>query len=82
MTGRELIVYILTNGLEDEPVFNNGTFIGFKSIGKFAEEQEIGVAAVKTLVQMDLIDSVRVGDSIFIPVTAKHNIKKEGRKND
>ena len=29
MTGRELIVYILENGLENEPIFKNGKPIGF-----------------------------------------------------
>ena len=29
MTGRELILYILSNGLENEPVFKDGKFIGF-----------------------------------------------------
>lgn len=29
MTGRDLILYILMNNLEDEPVFEEGKFIGF-----------------------------------------------------
>ena len=29
MTGRELILYILQNGLENEEVFKDGIFVGF-----------------------------------------------------
>ena len=29
MTGKELILYILQNNLENEQVFRNGIFIGF-----------------------------------------------------
>ena len=36
MTGRDLIIYILENGLEDEPVFKDGKFIGFITTGEAA----------------------------------------------
>ena len=47
MTGRELIMYILENHLEDEPVFQNGTFVGYVSDVKFAEMLGVGVATVR-----------------------------------
>ena len=45
MTGRELIMYILENHLEDEPVFQNGTFVGYVSDVKFAEILGVGVGS-------------------------------------
>ena len=32
MTGRDLIMYILNNSLEDEPVYDDGRVLGFISI--------------------------------------------------
>ena len=29
MTGRDLIMYILSNGLENEPIYENGKILGF-----------------------------------------------------
>ena len=40
MTGRELILYILENGLENEPVIKNGTFVGFMTVTQAAEKME------------------------------------------
>ena len=61
MTGRELIMYILENHLEDEPVFQNGTFIGYVSDTKFAEMLGVGVATVHTWILLG-----RVKDAIMI----------------
>jgi hypothetical protein len=44
MTGRDLIVYILQNNLENEPVFKDGKFIGFMTEGEAAEKFDVGVA--------------------------------------
>lgn len=68
MTARELIMYILENHLEDEPVFKNGTFIGFMSEADFAKELGFGVATVQTLFDLKMISGVRVGDKLYIPV--------------
>ena len=34
MTGRDLILYILTNKLEDEPILKDGKFIDFINIAE------------------------------------------------
>lgn len=68
MTARELIMYILENHLEDEPVFSNGTFIGFMTEANFAKEQGFGIATVRTLFDLKMISGVKIGDEIYIPV--------------
>ena len=50
MTGRDLIVYILSNGLENNPVFKDGKFIGFISAGEAAAKLNVGVATICALV--------------------------------
>lgn len=56
MTGRELILYILSNNLEDEPVFKDGKFIGTMTITEAAVQSGIGAATVLTHVALENID--------------------------
>lgn len=78
MTGRELIVYILKNHLEDEPVFQNGTFIGYVTDVKFAEMLGVGVATVRAWIMMGRIkDAIMIGDTMFIPTIHVNTLKSE-----
>lgn len=74
MTGRELIIYILENGLEDEPVFKDGKFIGFITTGEAAVQCNVGIATIHALIKEKLIDGVYVNEGLYIP----GNFKKRG----
>lgn len=67
MTGRELIVYILENHLEDEPVFKDGTFVGFISEREFANKMNVGPNTVRAWVELHIADGVYIGDNLYIP---------------
>lgn len=71
MTGRELIKYILDNRLEDEPVFKNGTFVGFMTVTQAAEKMDVGIATIFAWNTMGKLDGVLLRGGIYIPVTAK-----------
>lgn len=71
MTGRELILYILENGLEDEPVFKNGTFVGFMTVTQAAEKMDVGLATIFAWHTMGKVDGVLLRGGIYIPVNAK-----------
>lgn len=78
MTGRELIMYILENHLEDEPVFQNGTFVGYVSDVKFAEMLGVGVATVHAWIMMGHIkDTIMIGDVMFVPTIYINTLKSE-----
>ena len=78
MTGRELIMYILENHLEDEPVFQNGTFVGYVSDVKFAEMLGVGVATVRAWIMMGHIkDAIMIGDGMFVPAIYINTLKSE-----
>lgn len=78
MTGRELIMYILENHLEDEPVFRNGTFVGYVSDVKFAEMLGVGVATVRAWIMMGRIkDTIMIGDAMFISTFYINTLKSE-----
>jgi hypothetical protein len=73
MTGRELILYILSNGLEDDQVFKDGTFVGFYTPAEFAAKCHVGVATVNTWAHRGDIETVKfsseIGNSYLIPRT-------------
>lgn len=71
MTGRELILYILANGLEDEPVYKDGKLLGFVTSGEAASKMDVGVATICAWIHQGLLDCVVIGNSIYIPAGFK-----------
>lgn len=71
MTGREFIIYILEHGLEDEPIFQDGKFIGFLTVSEFAAQMGVGVATVGVWIAQGRLNYVRVGGMIYIPGDAE-----------
>ena len=69
MTGRELIVYILENGLEDEDVFKKGNFVGFVSDGEACEMLNSGLSTIHCLAKVGEIDHIYIKNAGYIPVT-------------
>ena len=67
MTGRDLIVYISQNHLEDEPIFKNGTFIGFMTVEEAAAQCDVGAATIYAWAYLGKIPYVKIGVHIFIP---------------
>lgn len=67
MTGRELILYILQNNLENEDVFQDGKFIALKTLGEVAEECGVGKETVHTWAKLNMIPSAFIGKTLYIP---------------
>lgn len=65
MTGRELIIYILQNNLENEEVVKNGCFIGFISEEEVAVKFEVGVNVVRAWYMMGYIKGTMIGDKLY-----------------
>lgn len=76
MTGRDLIIYILSNGLEDEPCFKDGKILGFMSESEAAVKFSVGVDTIKTWYQLGLLDGVKIGETIYVPINAKPGVPK------
>lgn len=70
MTGKELIIYILTNDLEDKFIFEDGILIGFMSEEKAAERFDVGVSTIRVWVNEGLLKGIRINDKILIPENA------------
>lgn len=68
MTGRELIVYILTNRLEDEPIIQDGRLVGFMTVEEYAAKMGMGVMTVRAMILLETLSHVTIGDTVYIPV--------------
>ena len=66
MTGRELIIYILENNLEDEEIFKDGKPIGFMTDAEAAVKLQTGVRTIQVMYEMGKLNGVKIGDKIYI----------------
>lgn len=74
MTGRELIIYILENKLEDEPIFINSKLLGFLTIDEAALKYNVGPETVRLWIALKMIPGIKIGEQFYIPA----NIVKQG----
>lgn len=72
MTGRELIIYILQNGLEDKPLFENGTFLGYMTAKEAAIKFGVGPETVCVWIAQGKLDGLRINDEVCIPANSKN----------
>ena len=74
MTGRELIMYILENNLENEEMFKDGKVAGFETFDEYAVHHNTGLATVHLWVRMGYIPHITIGKTVFIPANAEMRI--------
>lgn len=75
MTGRDLIIYILSNGLEDEPIFKDGKVLGFMTEVEAALKFNVGITTIRVWCDCNMIDHVLIGKELYIPVNAEFHKK-------
>lgn len=74
MTGRDLIIYILQNNLEDKYVsklflelaVKNVQFDNAMTLEKYAAKHDVGVETVKTWIKWGWICGVQLQDTVYI----------------
>lgn len=76
MTGKDLILYILANDLENEPIFKDGKFIGFITAGEAAAKMNVGVATIYTWIHQGKIPGVILGNTVYVPGNFKLDNEK------
>lgn len=82
MTGRDLILYILENNLEDELVFNKGKLLGFMNAVEAATKFNVGLSTIKVWMDTGKLPYLRIGSYFFIPsLTKDPRDKMEGVEN-
>ena len=65
MTGKDLIIYILQNNLENEVVLKDGIFIGFMDEKEAAAKFDVGTATIWGWYSLGVLDGVRFGDTLY-----------------
>lgn len=65
MTGKELILYILQNNLENTIVLQDGFFIGFMTEEEAAVKFGVGVATIRGWYYTNMLKGTRIGDSLY-----------------
>lgn len=66
MTGRELIIYILKNNLEDKELFDSDLSPLFMTAEKAATEWNCGTATVKAMVEIGKVKGIKIVNDYFI----------------
>ena len=65
MTGRDLIIYIMQNNLEDEVVLKDGFFVGFMDENEAAAKFSVGVETIRVWYSLRMLDGIRVGKKLY-----------------
>ena len=72
MTGREFILYILTNQLEDEQMFDeNGRILGFMTVQEVAAKFDVGISTVRFWISQGRLQNIYMNDRYYIPANAE-----------
>lgn len=69
MTGRELIIYILENGMEDEPIFKDGRIVGLMTEVEAAINFGVGIGTIQAWTRIGRLKGIKIGNSIFYAKT-------------
>lgn len=72
-TGRDWIIYILANGLENEPIFKDGRLLGFMTEVEAAIKFDVGPATIRVWVTEGYLPSIRIGNVYYIPANAERS---------
>ena len=65
MTGKELILYILGNDLENEDIIKDGVFIWLMDEKEAAIKFDVGVATIRSWYVYGLLDGTKIGDHLY-----------------
>lgn len=81
MTGRDLIIYIIQNGLENEPVYEDGKILGFMNELEAAVKFNVTTATIRVWIGLKMLDGVLIGNVYYVPANAKSPMEIETAQN-
>lgn len=65
MTGKELILYILQNNLENTIVLDGCFFVGFMTEEETAVKFNVGTETIRAWYACKMLDGTKIGDSLY-----------------
>ena len=77
MTGKELIIYILQNDLENEVVIKDGIFVWLMDEEEAAVKFGVGVATIRAWHDCGMLSGTKIGDRLYFLRNANDPRKKD-----
>lgn len=65
MTGRDLIMYILQNNLENEVVIKDGIFIWLMTEEEAAVKFDVGISTIRAWYVCGMLKGTKIGDHVY-----------------
>ena len=80
MTGRDIILYILENHLEDEPFFSNDSVIGLVNTYYAAAKIGVGPETINAWFDLKVVPKIQIGQTSFMTVKDLEKMEKRRKK--
>lgn len=71
VTGKELIIYILQNKLENEEVFKDDGFLDFLTEEEAAAKFNVGIETMRLWRRFGMVKGIKIGYSVLYPKNLK-----------
>lgn len=79
MTGRDLILFILENNLENEEVIKDGVFMWLMSEDEAAIKFNVGVSTIRVYNTLGMLDGIEIKGKLYFLRNAKDPAKKDDK---
>ena len=66
MTGRDLIIYIMENRLEDTELFSDGILPLFITAEEAAVKWHCGTATIKAMINLNQVKGSKIGENYYV----------------
>lgn len=80
MTGKELILYILQNNLENEIVVRDGVFIWLMDENEAAVKFGVGLATIRAWYACGMLNGTKIGERLYFLRNINDPRKKDKNK--
>lgn len=80
MTGRELIIYIMSRGLEDDEIIKDGVFVGLLSEEEVAIQFGVGISTIRAWHEFGSLNGSWINGRLYFldTITDPRETKEEG----
>lgn len=79
MTGKELILFILQNNLENETIIKDGVFVWLMDEEEAASKYGVGVATIKAWHAYGMLRGTKIGGHLYFLRNSNDPRKKDNR---
>ena len=81
MTGKELIIYILQNNLENEVVIKDGIFVWLMDEKEAAVKFGVGISTIKAWHACGMLSGTKINDHLYFLRNASDPRKTDDKNN-